>query len=74
MHITILKQIAMLFKVLKHSKPQDPQRPMEPEIYVVEEGELMHFLHENLKPGSNSVLVFDNFPEGNLYLLSNDKD
>ena len=74
MHITILKQVDMLFKVLKHPKTQDPQRPMEPEIYVVEEAELLHFLHENAKPGSNSVLVFDVFPEENLYLLSNDKD
>ena len=55
----------MLFKVLKHPKTQDPQRPMEPEIYVVEEAELLHFLHENAKPGSNSVLVFDVFPEEN---------
>ena len=74
MHITILKQIDMLFKVLKHPKVQDPQRPVDPEIYVVEEAELLHFLHENARPGSNCVLVFDTFPEGNLYLLSNDKD
>lgn len=74
MRITILKQTDMLFKVLKHPKAQDPQRPMEPEIYVVEEAELLHFLHENAKPNSNTVLVFDVFPEENLYLLSNDKD
>lgn len=74
MRITILKQTDMLFKVLKQPKTQDPQRPMEPEIYVVEEAELLHFLHENAKPGSNSFLVFDVFPQENLYLLSNDKD
>jgi len=55
-------------------RQQQHERPMEPEIYVVEEAELLHFLHENAKPGSNSVLVFDVFPEENLYLLSNDKD
>lgn len=66
--------IDMLFKVAKHSKSNDPQRPQEPVIYVVEEGELLHFLHENLKPSSGNVLVFDSFPEENLYLLSNDKD
>lgn len=66
--------IDMLFKVAKHSKSNDPQRPQEPVIYVVEESELLHFLHENLKPSSGNVLVFDSFPEENLYLLSNDKD
>ena len=66
--------VDMLFKVAKHSKSNDPQRPQEPVIYVVEEGELLHFLHENLKPSSGNVLVFDSFPEENLYLLSNDKD
>lgn len=64
----------MLFKVLKHAKNNDPQRPVEPVVYVVEEAELLHFLHENLKPSSGNVLVFDSFPEENLYLLSNDKD
>jgi hypothetical protein len=64
----------MLFKVLKHAKNNDPQRPVEPVVYIVEEAELLHFLHENLKPSSGNVLVFDSFPEENLYLLSNDKD
>lgn len=64
----------MLFKVLKHAKNNDPQRPAEPVVYVVEEAELLHFLHENLKPSSGNVLVFDSFPEENLYLSSNDKD
>lgn len=64
----------MLFKVLKHAKSNDPQRPVEPVVYIVEEAELLHFLHENLKPSSGNVLVFDSFPEENLYLLSNDKD
>jgi hypothetical protein len=36
----------MLFKVLKHAKNNDPQRPVEPVVYVVEEAELLHFLHE----------------------------
>lgn len=64
----------MLFKVLKHAKNNDPQRPVEPVVYVVEEAELLHFLHENLKPSSGNVLVFDSFPVENLYLSSNDKD
>lgn len=64
----------MLFKVLKHAKNNDPQRPAEPVVYVVEEAELLHFLHENLKPSSGNVLVFDSFPQENLYLVSNDKD
>lgn len=64
----------MLFKVLKHAKNNDPQRPVEPVVYIVEEAELLHFLHENLKPSSGNVLVFDSFPEENLYFLSNDKD
>lgn len=64
----------MLFKVLKHPKLQDPQHPTDPDIFVVEEAELLHFLHENAKPNSGSVLIFDVFPQENLYLLSNDKD
>lgn len=64
----------MLFKVAKHIKTQAPNRPTEPVIYVVEEEELLHFLHENLKPSSGNVLIFDTFPQENLYLLSNDKD
>jgi hypothetical protein len=63
-----------LFKVQKIVKNQDPNRPSEPVIYVVEEGEIEHFLHENLKPGSGNVLIFDRMPEENLYLFSNDKD
>ena len=69
-----INNCTMLFKVLKHAKNNDPQRPVEPVVYVVEEAELLHFLHENLKPSSGNVLVFDSFPEENLYLLSNDKD
>lgn len=69
-----INNYTMLFKVLKHAKNNDPQRPVEPVVYVVEEAELLHFLHENLKPSSGNVLVFDSFPEENLYLLSNDKD
>lgn len=70
----ITNNYTMLFKVLKHAKNNDPQRPVEPVVYIVEEAELLHFLHENLKPSSGNVLVFDSFPEENLYLLSNDKD
>lgn len=69
-----INNYTMLFKVLKHAKNNDPQRPVEPVVYIVEEAELLHFLHENLKPSSGNVLVFDSFPEENLYLLSNDKD
>jgi hypothetical protein len=69
-----INNYTMLFKVLKHAKNNDPQRPAEPVVYVVEEAELLHFLHENLKPSSGNVLVFDSFPEENLYLTSNDKD
>lgn len=69
-----INNYTMLFKVLKHAKNNDPQRPAEPVVYIVEEAELLHFLHENLKPSSGNVLVFDSFPEENLYLLSNDKD
>lgn len=69
-----INNYTMLFKVLKHAKNNDPQRPSEPVVYIVEEAELLHFLHENLKPSSGNVLVFDSFPEENLYLLSNDKD
>lgn len=64
----------MLFKVLKHAKNNDPQRQSEPVVYIVEEAEVLHFLHENLKLSSGNVLLFDSFPEENLYLLSNDKD
>lgn len=70
----ITNNYTMLFKVLKHAKNNDPQRPSEPVVYIVEEAELLHFLHENLKPSSGNVLVFDSFPEENLYFLSNDKD
>lgn len=70
----IINNCTMLFKVLKHAKNNDPQRPVEPVVYVVEEAELLHFLHENLKPSSGNVLVFDSFPQENLYLVSNDKD
>lgn len=69
-----INNCTMLFKVLKHAKNNDPQRPAEPVVYVVEEAELLHFLHENLKPSSGNVLVFDSFPQENLYLVSNDKD
>lgn len=69
-----INNYTMLFKVLKHVKSNDPQRPVEPVVYIVEEAELLHFLHENLKPSSGNVLVFDSFPEENLYLLSNDED
>ncbi|WGL30867.1 hypothetical protein [Dipodfec virus UOA04_Rod_446] len=61
----------MYFQVVKQPKTQG-QTPAQPEVYVVEEGELMHFLHENLRP--DVVLVFTEFPERNLYTLSNDKD
>lgn len=69
-----INNCTMLFKAMKHAKNNDPQRPSEPVVYVVEDSEILHFLHENLKPSSGNVIVFDSFPEENLYLVSNDKD
>lgn len=43
-----------------------------PELFIVEDGELNHFLHENMRAGV--VLLFTEFPDKNLYTLSNDKD
>lgn len=60
----------MLFQVLKQFK--NANQDVKPALFVVEEGELTHFLHENTKDGA--VLIFEKFPEENLYLLSNDKD
>lgn len=45
-----------------------------PEVFVVEMAELSHFLHENLKEGSEDVLVFDNFPASRLYTIENHED
>lgn len=64
----------MFFKVAKHRKAQNPNEQVEPELFIVEEAELPHFLHENLKPGSPDVLIFDSIPAQNLYLVSNDQD
>lgn len=43
-----------------------------PEIFVVAETEINHFLHEQLS--SNVVLVFSHFPERNLYTIENQED
>lgn len=43
-----------------------------PEIYVVAENNINHFLHEQLS--ANSVLIFSEFPERNLYTDENQAD
>lgn len=59
----------MYYKVLKQIKNSQDSAP---ELFIVEEGELNHFLHEQLS--EKCVLVFDGIDARNLYLLSNDKD
>ncbi|MCZ2845436.1 MAG: hypothetical protein O2U61_02900 [Candidatus Bathyarchaeota archaeon] len=63
----------MFYKVLKQTK-QAPgsQIQTEPELFIVQDVELEHFLHE--QENNNSILVFDSISERNLYLLSNDAD
>lgn len=46
----------MYYKVLKQVKPAPGQQPGEPELFIVEQGELEHFLHEQESP--TAVLVF----------------
>lgn len=58
------------FQVVKQPKQQDQQRI--PEIYIVEDAEINHFIHENLR--SDCVLVFSEFPARNLYTLANNED
>lgn len=60
----------VFFKVLKH--PKGSKEGVEPELFIVEKAELFHFLHE--QDSTKCVLVFDEIPLRNLYLLSNDAD
>lgn len=62
----------MFFKVLKTPKQQPANQQVEPEIFIVEEEELLHFMHEQLSP--SSVLVFDAMNTRNLYTVSNHED
>lgn len=59
----------MYYKVLRQSK--DAQNA-QPELFIVEDAELQHFLHE--QKSDNSVLIFDEIDARNLYLLSNSED
>lgn len=60
----------MFYQVLKQQK--QPVQGAQPELYIVEAGELTHFLHE--QSSNESVLVFSEIPSRNLYLLSKDDD
>lgn len=62
--------MAKYYQVLEQSGSD--QSVKAPQVYVVEDGELLHFLHENMR--SDNVLVFRDFPERNLYTLSNTED
>lgn len=63
----------MIFKVLKTPKQQPGNgQQVEPEIFIVEEAEISHFLHEQLSP--NFVLVFDRMEGRNMYTLQNFED
>lgn len=62
----------MYYKVLKQQKPVQGAQPAEPTLFIVEEEELNHFLHEQNE--ANCVLVFDEIPSRNLYLLCKDDD
>lgn len=62
----------MFFKVLKTLKQQPANQQQEPEIFIVEEDELIHFLHEQLSP--STVLVFDAMNVRNLYTVANHED
>lgn len=59
----------MYYKVLKQAK--DAQN-VPAELFIVEDAELQHFLHE--QKSENSVLIFDEIDARNLYLLSNSED
>lgn len=59
----------MYYKVLKQNKAE---QNVPAELFIVEDAELQHFLHE--QKSDNSVLIFDEIDARNLYLLSNDKD
>lgn len=57
------------YQVAKQSKTN---REAQPEMFVVEDEELTHFLHEQLT--SDSVLVFTEMPARNIYTIANDVD
>lgn len=60
----------MYYQVLEQSKGQDQSK--QPSVYIVEDVELMHFIHDNLR--SDNVLIFSEFPARNLYTESNIQD
>lgn len=60
----------IFYKVAKQSKSQEQGR--QPELFLVEDSELSHFLHEQMD--QNSVLVFDEMPIRNLYTEVNQED
>lgn len=62
---------SIFYQVVKQPKVQG-QSPSQPELYVVEDAELSHFLHENLRP--ECVLIFSELPARNLYTLANNED
>lgn len=59
----------MFYKVLKQQKEA---QNVQPELFIVEDAELMHFLHE--QQSDNSVLIFDEMSDRNLYLVTNNND
>lgn len=62
--------MAKYYQVLEQPSVEKPVST--PQVYVVEDEELLHFLHENMR--SDNVLIFRDFPERNLYTLSNTAD
>lgn len=58
------------YKVAKHLKGVEQKQ--EPELFIVEDAELSHFLHE--QDSSHCVLIVDEIPARNLYLLANNED
>lgn len=57
------------YQVAKQSKTN---REAQAELFVVEDEELQHFLHEQLS--QDSVLIFSEMPARNIYTLANDID
>ena len=66
----MLKFKFMFYQVLKQAK--QAAQGAQPELFIVEAGELDHFLHE--QSSNDFVLVFSEIPSRNLYLLSKDDD
>lgn len=65
-----MKAETIYYKVAKQSKSAQQNTPAE--IFIVEQGELEHFLHEQLS--ADCILIFDEMPLRNLYTLINDAD